>query len=51
MESVSELESLSSTLEELGKRMSTCVPSTLERMTPLLSHRVIRVVPVVEPLS
>jgi len=50
MGSISELESLSSTLEELGERMSTWEPSALERMTTLLSHGIVRVVPVIEPL-
>ena len=50
----SELESpssVSSTLEELGERMSTLESSALERMTTLLSHRIVWVVSVVEPLS
>jgi hypothetical protein len=54
MKSVSELESLSLTstlLEELGERMSTREPSALERMTTLLSHRIVRIISVVEPLS
>lgn len=54
IESVSELESLSvmtSTLEEVGERVSTWEPSALERLTALLSHRIVRVVSVVEPLS
>jgi hypothetical protein len=56
MESVSELESVSSSmmpsaLEELGERMSTSEPSALERMTTLLSHRIVRVISIVEPLS
>lgn len=55
MESISELESvssvMSSTLEELSERMSAGESSALMRMTTLLSHRVVRVVSVVEPLS
>ena len=55
LESISELESISSvmssTLEELGERMSTGEPSALERMAALLSHRIVRVIPIVEPLS
>lgn len=53
MESISKLDllSLASTLlEELGERMPTGEPSTLERMTTLLSHRIVRVIPVVKPL-
>ena len=53
MESISELESLSLTstlLEELGERASTGEPSALERMAALLSHRIIRVISVIEPL-
>lgn len=53
MEIVSELEPVSSSvmpsaLEEMGERMST---SALERMATLLSHRIVRVVSVIEPLS
>ena len=54
MESVSKLESLSlasTLLEELAKRMSAREPSALERMTTLLGHRIVRVIPVVKPLS
>lgn len=51
MESISELESISSTLEKLGERMSAGEPSTLERLATLLSHRIVRVVSIVEPLS
>jgi len=55
MESVSKLESVSSvvtsTLEELGERMSTSGSSALERMTALLSRRIVRVVSIIEPLS
>ena len=56
MESVSELELVSSsvmpsTLEEMGKRMSAGEPSALEWLTTLLSHRIVRVVSIIEPLS
>ena len=55
MESVSELESVSSvmpsTLEEMGEWMSSWEPSALEWMTTLLSHGIVRVVSIVEPLS
>ena len=53
MESMGKLEfSLPSTLlEELGERMSTRKPSALERVATLLSHRIVRVIPVVKPLS
>ena len=54
MESVSELESLSSVmpspLEEMSERISTLEPSALERLTTLLSHRIVRVVSIVESL-
>lgn len=54
MEPISKLESLSlasALLEELGERMSARETSTLERLTTLLGHRIVRVIPIVKPLS
>lgn len=54
MEPVTELESLfltSTLLEELGERMSTGEPSALERMATLLSHGIVWIITIVEPLS
>lgn len=54
MESICKLDSLSlasTLLEELGERMSTVEPSALERMSTLLGHRIVRVIPIVKPLS
>ena len=56
MESVSELELVSSslmpsTLEEMGEWMSAGEPSALERMATLLSHGIVRIVSIIEPLS
>jgi len=55
MGSVSELEPVSSvmpsTLEEMGEWVLAGEPSTLGWVTALLSHRIVRVVSVIEPLS
>lgn len=47
----SELESLSSTLEELSERMSAWEPSALERMATLLSRGIVRIVSIIKALS
>lgn len=54
MESISKLESFSlasTLLEELGEWMTTRETSALEGMTTLLGHWIVRVIPIVKPLS